>query len=402
MNSNHRVVFAAANQGQTACPDSATSGSRIQTAESAPFQGGSLRMDFSSGGQVMGLCVPRLPEEPKVPRLPENGSGEEEEEAAELVPEVRILGQDRISFETDSGYHVSGPPSLLLSLESPQTSGINSPPQVTSSAPTAERSMVRGVPGSSNSFGSLQEGPAHWDRPRGGRLDRRRGTRPHRGKALCVRQFEYCRDTLQYSIQCENALDFLESEIAEVNLEYEGILKDLLNIQDPMSRNDQLYFLYLEKWFRVAQAKCNAWMSLLDDVPLFKNTYEDIQHAHHDIFSSPDEYESRFLRPCDSRYAQWYKYMKQRINWRVVRLFKEITDKDVDHEPTRPDFTARDLADHRWEQLDQTCRVLTDLVAAIKAADYGIYNQVVCPIMNGFTDPRPDEWLEQEYCPRTI
>ena len=54
------------------------------------------------------------------------------------------------------------------------------------------------------------------------------------------------------------------------------------------------------------------------------------------------------------------------------------------------------------DELEKVCRGFTDLVDTIREVDRDLYDQVVKPMIEGDNDPRPEWWLENEYCPRTI
>ena len=54
------------------------------------------------------------------------------------------------------------------------------------------------------------------------------------------------------------------------------------------------------------------------------------------------------------------------------------------------------------DELERVCRGLTDIIDAVREADRDLFDRVIAPMIEGDNDPRPEWWLEKEYCPRRI
>ena len=294
---------------------------------------------------ISDILVPRLPEEPKVPRLPENGSDadvpsvrriqtarrtpsncvslfggryfepqyaaqdpfeqfreeeEEEEETAEPEVTAAVQGQQqsRIQFQ-QQGAVVSGPPSLLLAMESPPTSVPNSPPQVIASPPSDERSMARREIGLFTHH-SAQE-----------RLLSQRRRNPYAPPTLnlhwdknppdpaeCFRNFVFGSDTFQW-------------------LEDEFIQK--LNEADEFYQSHSYpgtdeWKLKAEWWANRCRLRCLFWERLFEKFPrYFNNWHNKCIVREHNLWrkGTEDSFRGRYYRYSDPRWeSMWWFYFK--------------------------------------------------------------------------------------------
>ena len=340
------------------------------------------------------ILVPRLPEEPKVPRLPENGSNStvpsvrriqtarrtpfnsvsliggphyepnaaqddlfEEEDAAEEVPEVSVSSSvPRITIHHRSAT-VSGPPSLLLALESPPTSVPNSPPQVIASSSNGERSMVREVPEVFNSFEDVQDAPgdvssirrvphqeskigvgAHrpnnfvW-RPRPGPFVRQ-GVNPARVRLQ--KMVDFTQIKIRGSYEYSRILTALREKLDQLSAEFHEKCREMRETHERSEWDAEMDILIRERYYLVCQAKVHAWIDVIKKVSVFHDVEDQIWKEYDKLFPQIHPMGGcmiephKYFNPCDSRYEKLYRIIQNIIPIAVQRLLPEIKEMDID------------------------------------------------------------------------
>ena len=91
--------------------------------------------------------------------------------------------------------------------------------------------------------------------------------------------------------------------------------------------------------------------------------------------------------------------------WGTMSAFRRkarIATQTIQHEAEIQQAIIDDLhatIDEYYHQIQNLCRAFTDITDAARWEATEFYNARVAPLVSTL-DPRPDWWLEQEYCPR--